>query len=1122
MCSSSSTRLGVRLFIYKRLALACASLLLISGFAFAAPIAPSGLSAFVDRTSANKADAADDTYVFLWTDNSTDETTFVITYYLPQYSSGGTFATVNSGTTSTTGTTGVSLTLSSTALPVGTIVQWQVAASNTSGTSSASVVTAASTTTVLTAQMVTPTSVAATVTNETAINVTWTDASTSADGDELWMSTNGGSYSYVGDILFYQTKSYGFTGLTPGTPYQFELRAYQEPAVAGNARTYSAFSSPSTSVKTKDGFTSLTYQPITYNQAFSYQAVVSTGSTRNSWNITGLPTGLSFNTSTGVVSGTPTVSGAFLCPMTATFSSGWTTNNTLQLRIVRPPAAPVNATTISSQTLAKGGNTSVTLTDKFSDPDSESAVQVITNLGTMNFILYNAETPQTVTNFLSYVNNASSSGNYNGAVFHRSVPGFVVQGGGFKVQSAPNNFSSITTIASPTNEPGISNLRGTVAMAKVGSNPNSATDQFFVNLADNSSNLDNQNGGFTAFARVAGSGMSVADAMAALPTVNATVNVDGTANSSLTGWPVTSGSTMDTTKMVSITSAAPVAVLSYSVTGNSNPTAVSASISGTNVQITGSAGGQSSVTVTATDLDGNTASQTFAVTVNQAPTITSTALSTGGTVGAAYNFNYTASGYPAPTFTVPANTLPPGLSLSTAGVISGTCTTAGTYTGVVTATNSSGTNTQGFNITVSKGAATVTLNSGSLAQTYDGTAKVATATTTPNGLTVTYTYNGFSTAPTTAGSYPVLATISDPNYQGTATGTLVISKATGTVTLNSGSLAQTYDGTAKVATATTTPNGLTVTYTYNGFSTAPTTAGSYTVVGTISDTNYQGTATSTLIISKATGTVTLNSGSLAQTYDGTAKVATATTNPAGKTVTFTYNGFSTLPINAGSYTVVGTIVDTNYAGTSSPGTLVIAQATATIALSNTTQSYDGTAKSVTATTNPIGLSVSITYNGSSTAPSGFGTYTVAASITDPNYTGTQSGSLTIQGQTSSSWKAQHFTAGQVSAGLSADNADPDGDTLPNLAEYALGTDPLVRNTPPQPTYDVNGLTLIFTRPKALPNVTYTAQSTDSLGAWNAVTLEVITDGPMQTIRARDPLTSGNTSRRFMHLIFGAQ
>ena len=80
----------------------------------------------------------------------------------------------------------------------------------------------------------------------------------------------------------------------------------------------------------------------------------------------------------------------------------------------------------------------------------------------------------------------------------------------------------------------------------------------------------------------------------------------------------------------------------------------------------------------------------------------------------------------------------------------------------------------------------------------------------------------------------------------------------------------------------------------------------------------------------------------------------------------------------------------------------------------------------------------------------------------------------------------------------------------------------MRNTPPQPTYDVNGLTLTFTRPKALPNVTYTAQSTDSLGTWNAVTLVVITDGPVQTIQARDPLTSGNTSRRFMQLIFGTQ
>ena len=76
--------------------------------------------------------------------------------------------------------------------------------------------------------------------------------------------------------------------------------------------------------------------------------------------------------------------------------------------------------------------------------------------------------------------------------------------------------------------------------------------------------------------------------------------------------------------------------------------------------------------------------------------------------------------------------------------------------------------------------ATVTL--GNLSQIYTGSPLAATASTTPSGLTVNLTYNGSSTAPTAVGSYTVVGTVSDINYQGSSSNTLVISKATPAIT----------------------------------------------------------------------------------------------------------------------------------------------------------------------------------------------------------------------------------------------------------------------------------------------------------------------------------------------------
>jgi peptidyl-prolyl cis-trans isomerase A (cyclophilin A) len=144
-------------------------------------------------------------------------------------------------------------------------------------------------------------------------------------------------------------------------------------------------------------------------------------------------------------------------------------------------------------------------------------VQFDTSLGVIRARLYDAATPLSVANFTSYIN----SDRWDGTFIHRSEPGFVVQGGGFKLSPDIFHTTNVVTFPAVQNEFGISNLRGTIAYAKLGGDPNSATSQWFFNLANNSANLDNQNGGFTVFGRVVGSGMSVVDSIAALPRINA-------------------------------------------------------------------------------------------------------------------------------------------------------------------------------------------------------------------------------------------------------------------------------------------------------------------------------------------------------------------------------------------------------------------------------------------------------------------------------------------------------------------------------------------------------------------------------------------------------------------------
>jgi peptidyl-prolyl cis-trans isomerase A (cyclophilin A) len=133
-------------------------------------------------------------------------------------------------------------------------------------------------------------------------------------------------------------------------------------------------------------------------------------------------------------------------------------------------------------------------------------VKLETTMGDIVIEMNEETAPGTVKNFLDYV----ESGFYDGVIFHRVIPGFMIQGGGFTAEMVRKEPG-----APIKNEFKESNVRGTIAMAKLGGDPDSATCQFFINLVDNGGNLDNQNGGFTVFGKVT-EGMDVADKIASV------------------------------------------------------------------------------------------------------------------------------------------------------------------------------------------------------------------------------------------------------------------------------------------------------------------------------------------------------------------------------------------------------------------------------------------------------------------------------------------------------------------------------------------------------------------------------------------------------------------------------
>ena len=258
------------------------------------------------------------------------------------------------------------------------------------------------------------------------------------------------------------------------------------------------------------------------------------------------------------------------------------------------------------------------LKGRFIDPMLD-LVRFETVSGTFDVLLYEAETPGTVANFLNYVD----AGAYNDTFIHRSMPGFVIQGGGFAFTdfSDPSpdveDYRAVPSGDPISNEPGLSNVRGTIAMAKLGGDPDSATHQWFINLADNSANLDAQNGGFTVFGKVVGEGMAVVDAIASVPVWNADVLHTAFSNLPLIDYENT-GLLPDENDLVMVHSIEKAPELRFEIETD-HSVWVSPSIAGgvLTLQLAGGVPGSAQMVLRAVAMDGRMAEDVFTVRVSE-------------------------------------------------------------------------------------------------------------------------------------------------------------------------------------------------------------------------------------------------------------------------------------------------------------------------------------------------------------------------------------------------------------------------------------------------------------------------------------------------------------------------
>ena len=272
----------------------------------------------------------------------------------------------------------------------------------------------------------------------------------------------------------------------------------------------------------------------------------------------------------------------------------------------------------------------IDLSTAFADSDVSAAVRLTTVLGTIDLALFGQQKPITVANFLNYVDQGRyfkidpTNGQLASSFVHRSIPGFIIQGGGYIGTVDPAHPANVQPTAGPafSRDPKRAWDFKQTRDDRDGANrrPAEQRHERVVHQsrgqrwpAQQSRYPCNNGGSYTVFGRVVNNGMTVADAIAALPRYNAGSPFDAIPLRNYIG-----PNPVKVSNLVSIPGFSQISPLTFSVMSN-NPTVADATVSGTKLLVAGHQVGSATFTVTATDFDGATVSQNFTVNVVAAP-----------------------------------------------------------------------------------------------------------------------------------------------------------------------------------------------------------------------------------------------------------------------------------------------------------------------------------------------------------------------------------------------------------------------------------------------------------------------------------------------------------------------